>query len=386
MRSADGAEAVIAGAVEVPYVRRPPDGLTTAQLLADAIDRVLIQTGVPAKEVDGLAISSFTLAPDHTADLAWRLGLELSWSMEDTSGGGGAMNMLQHAIHAVESGDAQAIVVVAGGVANAAGGANLFANFNSATRDHLAPIPFHGPNSAFALLTKRHMERHGLTRADYGAVAVAQRRHAELNPSAVYRKPMSISDYLAAPIVADPLCIYDCVPGVTGADAVLVTTIERADSAVRVRALQTTVNAVSQEGDGLQTGLSVIASRLWEQAGVGPPDIDVVTPYDDYPVMVLIQLDDLGFIADGDVGRFVRTQLKPGGLPVNTSGGMLSAGQARGSAGMHHLVEAVTQLRGQADGRQIDGCRLAVATGYGMVLYRYGAAASAVVLERVRTR
>jgi acetyl-CoA acetyltransferase len=98
--------------------------------------------------------------------------------------------------------------------------------------------------------------------------------------------------------------------------------------------------------------------------------------YDDYPAMALIQLDDLGLIPDGDIKRFLGDALPP----INTSGGQLSAGQAGAAGGMHGLVEAVTQLSGRAPERAI-GARRAVVSGYGMVLYRYGACANAVVLE-----
>jgi acetyl-CoA acetyltransferase len=110
---------------------------------------------------------------------------------------------------------------------------------------------------------------------------------------------------------------------------------------------------------------------------VKPADVDVALVYDDYPVMVLVQLEDLGF---GDPHE---TLLRIGdrSLPVNTSGGQLSAGQAGAGGGMHLLVEAVTQLRGRGGSRQVEGARLALATGYGMVAYRYGACANAAVLE-----
>lgn len=364
-------------------MRRPPEGLTTAALLADAIARATEHAGLDVRDVDGLGISSFTLAPDHCADLAWRMGLRLSWSTDDATGGGGALNMLRNAIRAVEAGDARTIVLAAGGVSGTAATADLLANFNTATRDHLSPLPFHGPNALFALLTRRHMRAYDLDRRHYGAVAVAQRRHAERNPGAVYRTPLTLEAYLAAPVVADPLCLFDCVPGVTGADAIVVTARGRAQRPVGVRAVRTTLNCDPQESDGLRTGLAAIASSLWEHAGVGPESVDLVNVYDDYPVMVLIQLADLGFVPDGDVEGFVRTAIGGGRLPVNTSGGMLSAGQARGNAGMHGLVEAVTQLRGEAGERQVPSCRLAAVSGYGMVVYRHGAAASAAVLERL---
>ncbi|MBD0349365.1 MAG: thiolase family protein, partial [Thermoleophilia bacterium] len=136
------------------------------------------------------------------------------------------------------------------------------------------------------------------------------------------------------------------------------------------------------DGDGLRTGLAELAPRLWEEAGVGPEDVDVVSVYDDYPVMVLVQLADLGFV-DGELARFVDERLAPRTLAVNTAGGQLSAGQAGTAGGMHGLVEAVRQLRGQADARQVEGAETAVVTGYGMVVYRYGACSNAAVLRRV---
>jgi acetyl-CoA acetyltransferase len=149
---------------------------------------------------------------------------------------------------------------------------------------------------------------------------------------------------------------------------------------VRIRALRALHNADGQEGDGLTTGVAEIASGLWQDAGTGPGDMDLVSVYDDYPAMALAQLADLGFAEDGDLRGLLR-RVGERRLPVNTSGGQLSAGQAGCAGGMHGLVEAVTQLQGRAGERQVEGARLAVVTGYGMVLYRYGACANAVVLE-----
>ena len=132
----------------------------------------------------------------------------------------------------------------------------------------------------------------------------------------------------------------------------------------------------------MQTGLAAIADDLWSRAQLAPEEVDVVSVYDDYPVMVLVQLADLGLIPDGDIARFVRDRITGGSYPLNTSGGQLSAGQAGAAGGMHGLVEAVRQLRGEAGARQVHGARSAVVSGYGMVLYRYGACANATVLTR----
>ena len=184
-----------------------------------------------------------------------------------------------------------------------------------------------------------------------------------------------------APIVADPLCVYDCVPVVTGADAVIVCSSEV--RGVAIRALSMSVNPDDQQGDGLRTGLADLADPMWRDAGTGPDEIDVAMVYDDYPAMALVQLADLGFAGDpdGDVRSLIHERIATRQLPVNTSGGQLSAGQAGAAGGLHGVVEAVVQLRGEAGKRQVAGARKALVAGYGMVCYRYGACAGAAVLE-----
>jgi acetyl-CoA acetyltransferase len=374
--------AVIAGAAESPYTRHPdPSTTTTESLLADAFVRVLGVAGVDRGEVDGLGVASFTLAPDHGVDLAWRLGLRVRWLMDSANGGAAGIDLLQHAVRAIEAGDASTIVLLAGDRLLRDEFAALVDGYNRATAAYLAPIPVDGPNTDFALLTQRHMEATGLSRADYGRVAVAQRRWAAGNPLAVYREPLSLEEYLSAPIVAEPLCRYDCVPVVSGADALVVTSSDRAEAGVRVRAIGALHNPDGQEGDGLHTGLAEISSELWAAAGAGPEDMDLAWVYDDYPAMVLVQLDDLGFDPEQDAARFVAITLEEERWPLNTSGGQLSAGQAGAAGGMHGLVEAVVQLQGEGGARQVPDARLAAVTGYGMVLYRFGACAAAAVLE-----
>src|SRR5262249_11534990 len=146
------------------------------------------------------------------------------------------------------------------------GQARLSANYNTAVRDHVTPLGHGGPNSLFAMLTQRQMRAQGLTRTDYGHVVLAQRAWASGNPGAVYREPLTMQEYLEAPLVADPLTRLDCVPTVSGANALVVTTADRCPKGrapVRVRALRQSFNHDHQLGDGLQTGLSKVAADLW---------------------------------------------------------------------------------------------------------------------------
>ncbi|KAA0941165.1 thiolase family protein [Streptomyces apricus] len=372
----------VIGAGESPYTRHPASGTTTQGVLADAVRRALADANLRTSEVDGFGVCSFTLGPDHAVDLAWRLGLRLRWLMQDTNGGASAGTMLQHAVRAVEAGDASVVVLVAGDLMDQQVHLRMVAEYNRATAEHLVPLDMLGPNALFALLTQRQMVAEGLTRTDYGRLAVAQRAWAGLNPGAVYRKPMTLDDYLNAPMVAEPLGRYDCVPPVTGADAVVVVADERAAGTRRARVLAVSAryNSDDQTGDGLVTGLADCAPELWETTGHGPADVDVVSVYDDYPAMALAQLKDLGLVAGGGMPAFIAERLATRKLAVNTSGGQLSAGQPGSAGGMHGLVETVRQLRGQAGQRQIDA-RLGLFSGYGMVLYRYGACATAGLLE-----
>jgi acetyl-CoA acetyltransferase len=374
---------LLVGAAETPYTRRT-EGETTRSLLGQVAKSALEDAGLEPADVDGLGVASFSLAPDKAVDLAWRLGLSVRWLMEDAGGGASALNLLQHACRAVEAGDAERILLLAGDALSPSDFRRLAEEYSSAVRDHLAPIPAGGPNALFALLTRRHMREHGLDREAYGRVVIAQRAWAGLNPGAVYREPLTMADYLDAPIVADPLSLFDCVPVVAGADAVVVAA-ERTTGApaVEVAALGASHNHDQQEGDGLRTGLAEIAPRLWDDAALGPDEAGVAGIYDDYPAMVLIQLADLGFVPDGDLARFLRDRVETRRLPLNTSGGQLSAGQAGAAGGMHGLVEAVRQLRGEAGERQVPAAATAVVTGYGAVVYRYGASSNAVVLRRV---
>jgi len=378
--------AAIIGVGQSAYVRHPQPGQSVHGFIRDAVVAALKDAQVDARDVQGMAVASFSLAPDTAVDLAWKLGLSLRWLLQDTNGGSSAMNMLGHAVRGVESSTADVILVVGGDATGLAGYGRIASNYNIATRDHLAPLGHGGPNGVYALVASRQMKAYGLEKSDYGHIAIAQRAWAAKNPFAVYRAPLTMEEYLAAPMVADPLSRFDCVPVVAGAQAIVLAHPDRAPrgrASVRVRAHRASFNYDNQEGDGLQTGMSTFASELWQAAGVAPADVDVASIYDDYPTMVLAQLDDLGMIPDHDLARFCRRDIGEKRRAINTWGGMLSAGQPGGPAGgLNGISEAVLQLQHRAGDRQVKDARLAVATGYGMTMYRYGGTAAAAILER----
>jgi acetyl-CoA acetyltransferase len=379
-------QAAIIGVGQSAYTRRPEPGQTVHSFMRDGVVAALADAEVDARDVDGMAVASFSLAPDAAVDLAWKLGLSLKWLSQDTNGGSSAMNMLGNALRAVETGAADIILIIGGDATGLAGYGRVAANFNIVTQQHLAPLGHGGPNGVYALVAARQIKKFKLEKSDYGHIAIAQRQWAAHNPYAVYRTPLTMDEYLAAPMVADPLCRFDCVPVVAGAQAIVVARADRAPKGrpgVRVRAHRMSFNYDHQQGDGLQTGISTFTSELWASAGVKPSDIDVASIYDDYPTMVLAQLNDLRLIPNGDLAKFCRTQIAERKFPLNTWGGMLSAGQPGGFAGgLNGIAECVLQLQQRAGARQVKDAQFAVVTGYGMTMYRYGGTAGAAILER----
>ncbi len=153
--------ALIVGAGETPYTRHPDAGLTTHRLLAEAGRAALASAGIEPGDVDGLGVASFSLAPDRAVDVAFRLGLRPRWLMDGMTGGASGLDMLQHARRAVEAGDVRAVLLLAGDRLDSEDFVRLVDDFNTATRDHLAPIPTGGPNALFALLAQRHLAAQG---------------------------------------------------------------------------------------------------------------------------------------------------------------------------------------------------------------------------------
>ncbi|MDP3316663.1 MAG: thiolase [Devosia sp.] len=231
------------------------------------------------------------------------------------------------------------------------------------------------PLSAYALAASRHMHEYGTTRAQLAAVAVSARQWAQRNPEAFMRGDLSVEDVLSARMVADPLSVRDCCL-VTDGGAALV--MMRADEArdrtaspvyVLGGAAATTHRNITAMPDLTVTAARESGARAYAQSGYGPQDIDVVELYDAFTINTILFLEDLGFCAKGEGGRFVEGgRIAPGGeLPVNTNGGGLSCVHP-GMYGLFALAEATHQLMGMAGERQVPGAKLALAHGNGGML------------------
>src|SRR4051794_27672939 len=159
--------AAIIGVGQSAYTRRPDPGQSTHTFIRDAVVAALRDAEIDAHEIDGMALASFSLAPDAAVDIAWKLGLSLRWLVQDTNGGSSAMNMLGHALRGVESGAASAILVVGGDATGLGGYAKVAANFNIVTQLHLAPLGHGGADRGYAPGATPQKKSHGVPKTGY---------------------------------------------------------------------------------------------------------------------------------------------------------------------------------------------------------------------------
>ncbi len=347
---------VIAAPVTIPYARY---SVRSAHWwLARALGELLRQTGIAKDDLDGLAISSFTLAPDSAIGLTQQLGVSPRWLDHIPLGGASAVVALRRAARAVQAGDARYVACVSGDTNHVDSFRLTLANFSQFARDAVYPYGAGGPNASFAFLTQYAMRTQGVTRADFGKLCVAQRANALHFEHALFKKPLTLDEYLNARPVATPLALFDCVMPCAGADAFMVMREEDARAlGLKYACIKGTIerhNAFANDPIQYRAGWALDSDDLYAQAGVGPAEIDCVQAYDDYPVITLMQLEDLGFCAKGEGAAFIRanTFTHDGSFPLNTSGGQLSAGQAGAAGGFLGMVEGLRQLTGAAGGLQ----------------------------------
>jgi acetyl-CoA acetyltransferase len=375
---------VLAVPITVPYVRY---SIRAAHWwLARAIAELLKGAGLKKEEIDGIAVSSFTLAPDTAIGLTQHLGLSPRWLDHVPFGGASGIVMLRRAARAVQAGDAEVVACVAGDTNHVDSFRLTLANFSQFARDAVYPYGAGGPNASFAFLTAYYMRTYGATREDFGKLCVAQRANALKFPHALFKKPLTMAEYLSAREIAEPLRLFDCVMPCAGADAFLVMSSERAKALglQHCRLLGTIErhNAFAADPVQMRAGWALDRADLYDQAGAGPEDLDFVETYDDYPVISLMQIEDLGFCGKGEGPAFVRKHsfTWDGSFPLNTSGGQLSVGQAGAAGGSLGLVEALRQLTGEAEGRQVKDAKLGLASGFGMINFDRGLGSGAAIL------
>jgi acetyl-CoA acetyltransferase len=352
-------------------------GRSELQLSCEATLDALADGGLTPADVDGLV--SFTMDNTSEVALARELGMgELRFFSRISYGGGAACATVQQAALAVATGIAEVVVCYRG--FNERSGqrfgqvqnwAATQVNTNGLDNAFSYPFGLSTPAATVAMQARRYMHAYGATSRDFGAVAVADRKHAATNPKAwFYDKPITIEEHQASRMIADPLHLLDCCQESDGAVAIVVTSTEKARDLAKGAVPIVAAAQGSAKGQFVMTSyfrsdigipeMGVVGRELWRQSDLGPDDMDTAVLYDHFTPYVLMQLEELGFCGRGEAPAYVTDgAIELGGrLPLNTHGGQLGEAYIHG---MNGIAEAVRQMRGTSV-NQVEGAEHVLVT------------------------
>jgi acetyl-CoA acetyltransferase len=344
-------------------------GVSTMGFTLEASKRAIEDADIARDAIDGvLVMMPAVMGEQHgwAARVAAYLGIEPTFSATMDLGGATACGSVQTAIAAIEAGYCTAVLCCFA-TQNWPQGVPLQL-FGS---EFQVPYGDVGAITLMAHIKRRQQHEFGYRDEHYGRIAVTWRQHAQRNPEAQMRKPMTLDDYLASRWVAEPLRLFDCCPSTDGGGACIVTALERARDLAKVpaRILGAGQSHASEIIHPIGARAQPIGGRraaelAFGMAGLRPTDIDVAQFYDAFTPRVVHDLVAYGFCEPDGVGEFIAAgHLDYGGqLPSNTAGGLISEGHL---SGFGHIREAVRQVRGEAGERQVDGATVCLVTGYG---------------------
>ncbi len=381
-----GAVAIV-GIGETPYTKA--SSRSARSIGAEAAERAIADAGLEPGDIDGLTFSGAFADFDEPAFHEHFGTKHELWTSPWGGGMSWAATAPYLAARAIEAGEARHVlnvfpVALASRRSAMTAGPGEFHARQSLKANLEVPFGWFPQPVYFATIMRRHMYEYGTTPEQFGAIAVSARRHANRNPDAVmHDRTMDLGEYLASPMLADPLRVLDSCLISDGGAAFVTTSVERARDLPHPPAVVAGVGEGessagshwSQQGDFTATPQVFAAPGAFAMAGLSPSDVDVLTLYDPFTIVALMQLEDMGFCPKGEAGAFVgggALDADGGVLPLNTHGGLLSHAYVLGIA---HVVECVKQLRGHA-AAQVADCRVAAYGGY------TGAQASALLLRR----
>jgi acetyl-CoA acetyltransferase len=367
-------------------------GRSTLQLAVEASKAAIGDAGLRTQDVDGFITYALNDS-DAAMSLPMALGVENPGLMLDWAEGGGnvACGVVGLADAAIRAGLSKTVVVyrsLNGRSGHRLGGSGQAIDSNG-TREFMTPVGWITYPQFVAMWTRRHMELYGTTYDHLGMVAVKTRRNAVDNPRAQLRKPITLEEHHASPMICDPFRLFDICLESDGACAVVVTSVERSRECAKppVGILAAAHGGVTGPGRDLSDVIGQqelgrnfgygIRDRLYGNAGVGPDDLDFAEIYDCFTGTVLLSLEGMGIVETGEAGPYVMesdTLVLGGRLPVNTHGGLLSEGYLHG---LNHVTEAVQQLRNECGPRQVEGAEVGLVTAGAM------STGSALILGRV---
>jgi acetyl-CoA acetyltransferase len=371
-------QACIVGIGHTPYSRGSDEEPNNLTIQLRAAEIAIEDAGLQSSQIDGVVpYVSLGIAEEFAVHLGIR---DLRYQATSHVGGACPGASLTNAAMAVCSGQAD-YVLMPGGWYGYSGrkvrelvvaDVTLMSGGLTA-RDYYFPYGLTVPVQWFSLMARLHMEEFGTSSEQFGAVAVACRKHAQKNPNALMRdRPMTMEDYLKSPLIADPFRLFDCSLEADGAAAFVVTTAERArdlpSKPVYLMGIAQgqpfPADDIATREDVFHLGITDAAPKAYAAAGITPRDVDFAQIYDPFSFQVIQQIEEMGFCKRGEGGAFVEGgRIELGGeLPVNTHGGLLSEAHI---LGMNHFIEAVVQLRGEAGERQVENAEIGVVTGFG---------------------
>ena len=378
----------------VSYAYQKQNDSRSAHWYIGGVLREMIQqAGIQKHDVDGFAVSSFSMGVDTVTSLTQHFDIAPRWIEQLPYGGCSGVIALRRAARAVQCGDANIVACIGGDAAGHRSFEVMTSQFSTFTQDASFPYGAGGPNAAFSLITEYFMQQYGATREDFGRIALAQRYNANHYPTALFgHKTLSMQQYIESRPVAGQLHLFDCVMPCAGGEGFLVMSVEQAESLdlpyCVILAAGELHNAHAQDPVQTRGGWTEFSQQMFQQADLQPSDIDVLQTYDDYPVISMMQFEDLGFCSKGEGPEFVRnTDMRFDGsgpeqrkLPHNTSGGQLSVGQAGAAAGYMGVVENIRQLTQRSELNQVPNAQYALASGYGMINYDRGLCSGAAIM------
>jgi len=371
------------------YVRGQSWPRTVYEMACEAILKACDDAGISVEDIDGFAYYSGAgagyLGKLDTGTFMEMLGMpHINFTAALTSGGGGCVGAVGLATAALMNQDAKYVVSLM--TLQQPPQARLGTIFGKMDvnweNSFLQPTGLVGPGHLMSVLARRHMHLYGTTEEAFGEIAIGTRRNTWNRPKAVRKKELTLEEYLASPMLADPLRRLDFCLETDGAVAVITTTADRAKDCRQKPAY---VHAVAHGGRrewgraftwyGMpdpyfaSSGHEWTAKRVWEQSGLTAKDMDVALLYDHFTPMVLMQLEDYGFCERGEGNDYVLSgkirydretgKGVNGGTPVNTHGGNLNEAYI---IGMTHITEGVEQVRGTALS-QVKDCEFALVSG-----------------------
>jgi len=363
---------VIMGAAESEEIGKLPD-VSTLELHVQSARRALADAGLTLDQVDGIASVS-TGGPGPVA-VSHALGITPTYVDGTSVGGSSFLFHVRHAVAAIRAGHAHVVLITHGESGRSRVGAAPWARPNdSAQAQFEMPYGILGPPTTFTIPALRFMRETGNTFEQMAQVAVAQRRWSSRNTRAMFREEITVDDVLDSRVVAWPFTLLMCCLVTDGGGALVITSKEFAQAHGTDKPLvevagtgeAATTPLVSQMNDMSTCEQFRLSSRAaFQEAGMGPADIDHLMIYDAFAHVPLFGLEDMGFVGRGESGAFVADgHTSPGGsLPMNTNGGGLSYTHT-GMYGMFAIQESVRQLRGEAEA-QVDGVATSLVLGNG---------------------